>query len=254
MSWFLTVGRRAHPRVRVFCFPWAGVGSAVYRLWPAAFSDDVEVLPIQLPGRGWRVSEDPVRDLEALADQVTEAMLPLCDRPFVVFGHSMGSWLGLLASERLEALGRVPEAVLASGRQGPASGPLMSPMTHLDDGAFLDEMQRRYAAIPSEVVSDPELLSLVLPALRADIEAMERYRHRPGPKVSCPIVAIGGESDPVVPVRHLVTWADETSGSFDLHTAPGGHFYLEDDPEPVHALIRAATRGVAPEFEAGSSR
>lgn len=254
MSWFLTVGRRARPRVRVFCFPWAGVGSAVYRQWPAAFSDDVEVLPIQLPGRGWRVSEDPVRDLEVLADRVTAAMLPLCDRPFVVFGHSMGSWLGLLASERLEAGGRVPDAVVASGRQGPASGPLMAPMSHLDDDAFLDEMQRRYAAIPSEVVSDPELLSLVLPALRADIEAMEHYRHRPGPKVSCPIVAIGGESDPVVPVRHLVTWADETSGSFDLHTAPGGHFYLEDDPEPVWTLLREVTRAGVPGSGAGRLR
>lgn len=254
MSWFLAVGRRAHPRVRVFCFPWAGVGSAVYRMWPAAFGDEVEVLPVQLPGRGWRVSESPVRDLDQLADQATQAILPLCDRPFAVFGHSMGSWLGLLVAARLEARGQVPETLLASGRQGPASGALLPPMAHLDDAGFLDEMQQRYAAIPSEVTSDPELLSLVLPALRADIEAMETYRHRPGPKVSCPIVAMGGESDPVVPVRHLVTWADETTGDFDLETVPGGHFYLENDPEPVHARIRAAVGHVAPEFGAGRFR
>lgn len=223
----------------------------MYRQWPAAFDDDVEVLPIQLPGRGWRVSEPPRRDLEALADEVAHALLPLCDLPFVVFGHSMGSWLGLLTSQRLEAAGRVPMTFLASGRQGPASGSLLPPMSHLDDAGFLDEMQKRYAAIPEEVVSDSELLSLVLPALRADIEAMETYRHRPGPKLSCPLVAMGGESDPVVPVRHLATWADETSGSFALHTVPGGHFYLDDDPEPVWSLVRTATTGVAPESGAG---
>lgn len=245
MSWFLQVGRRARPRIRVFCLPWAGVGSAVYRRWPSAFADDVEVLPVQLPGRGWRVGEPPLRDLHELADRVTEAILPLSDRPFVIFGHSMGSWLGLLASERLEAAARAPVALLASGRQGPASGALLPPMSHLDDDAFLHEMQTRYAAIPHEVRSDPELLSLVLPALRADIEAMESYHHRPGVKISSPIIAMGGDDDPVVPLRHLVTWADETTGPFEMHSMPGGHFHIEIDPEPVWALIRTATAAVS---------
>ncbi len=251
MSWFLQVGRRADPRVRVFCFPWAGVGSAVYRRWPDAFDGDVEVLPIQLPGRGWRFGEPPLRDLNALADQVTEVVTPLCDRPFVIFGHSMGSWLGLLVGARLERAGLVPEALLASGRQGPASGALLPPMSHMDDDTFLREMQARYAGIPAEVQGDPELLSLVLPALRADIEAMESYRHRPGAKLSCPVTAIGGEDDPMVPVRHLVTWADETTGPFAMHTTPGGHFHLETHPQPVWDLIRAATAAVAPGPRAG---
>jgi surfactin synthase thioesterase subunit len=79
---------------------------------------------------------------------------------------------------------------------------------------------------------------MVLPALRSDYKAAELYRYRPGPDVSCPIVALVGDRDPKVTEAEAGQWAERTSGDFELTTYPGGHFYLNDHAAAVIRLIR----------------
>ena len=42
-GWLLRPGPRAQAKARLFCFPHAGVGASVYRLWPKGLPDDIEV-------------------------------------------------------------------------------------------------------------------------------------------------------------------------------------------------------------------
>ena len=209
----------------------------MYRDLGRAVSPGLEVKAVQLPGRGWRLREAPVRDLGPLAEQVAEAIVPFADRPFLLFGHSMGAWLGLLVARGLERRGVEPVALLASGRQAPALGCTEPELAGLSDDAFVDEVQRRYGGIPQLIREDHDLLALLLPALRADIEALERYRHTPQPKLRCPIIALGGTDDPVVPVESLAGWAEETCGSFEIATFPGRHFYFQDNPGLLARLV-----------------
>jgi medium-chain acyl-[acyl-carrier-protein] hydrolase len=44
--------RRPAARLRLFCFPYAGSGAAIYRDWPAGFPPSIEVCAVELPGRG----------------------------------------------------------------------------------------------------------------------------------------------------------------------------------------------------------
>lgn len=216
----------------------------MYRDWGPELSKTLEVRSVQLPGRGWRLGERPSRDLTDLADRVADAIAPLAERPFALFGHSMGAWLALLVARRLEAMGLDPQALLASGRQAPSLGSTQPPLSHFDDEGFVEEVQLRYGGIPEEILADREILELLLPALRADIEALEKYRHEPGPQVRCPIVALGGEDDPLVPVEHLAPWAAETAGVFQIETFAGGHFYFHEDPAP---LLRSIERRLSPD-------
>jgi surfactin synthase thioesterase subunit len=237
--------------VRLLCLPYAGAGAVVFRTWSAALPADVELLPVQLPGRGVRLREPMGRDLGALADQIAGALDAYADLPLGIFGHSMGSWLGLAVARRLEDAGRAPFCLFASGRQAPSLGCTQSRLSHLEDEAFLDQIEARYAAVPPEIRRDREMLDLVLPALRADMTALEAYEHRGGP-LSCPITAMAGASDRNVPVEHLAPWAAETLGAFRVQTFPGGHFYFNEDPRPLLGALaeglgsaRARAGGVA---------
>lgn len=210
----------------------------MYRGWSEWLPADVEVFAVQLPGRGWRIREAPVTDLHRLADGIADAMRPLLDVPFAVFGHSMGSWLGFEIMRRLEASGFRAETFLASGRQAPSLGCTHGPLTQLVDSAFVDEVQRRYGGIPAEILAEPDVLALLLPALRADIAALERYRYTPATPLETSIVALVGNRDHLVQASHLAPWALETSGQFSVHTLAGGHFYFQPDPRELLRVVR----------------
>jgi surfactin synthase thioesterase subunit len=238
VNWFFANARRVAPQVQLFCLPYAGASAAVYRTWGELVGPEVEVLSAQLPGRGWRLREAPASDLVLLARQVAEAIAARADRPFAVFGHSMGAWLGLEVVRSLEAVGRAPLLFFASGRQAPLHGCTQPPMSHLDDEAFVGEVQTRYGGIPAELLAERELLALLLPALRADIELLERHEHAPDAPIRTPIHAVVGDTDPVVSRAEMEAWALETSGDFRLTELRGGHFYFQQDPSALLSLIR----------------
>src|ERR1700744_5713738 len=87
---------RTLPRARLFCFPYAGVGGSVYRLWPQGRPLSLEVCIAQFPGRE-QPSREPLKtSIVELVPELVAALLPHLDLPYVMFGHSIGA---VLASE-----------------------------------------------------------------------------------------------------------------------------------------------------------
>src|SRR5258706_15017089 len=86
------LGSRTNLRseLRLFFFPYAGGAASAYRLWSGAFSPEVEICPVQLPGRGGRFRETPFRRAPELVSAAADGLRPLMDRPFALCGHSMG--------------------------------------------------------------------------------------------------------------------------------------------------------------------
>jgi surfactin synthase thioesterase subunit len=226
--WIYRPKPNARAVARLFCFHHAGVGGAVYRLWPNGLSEKLEVCAVQLPGRGGRLREPLISSISAMVDALLPALLPLFDRPFAVFGHSMGAVVG---SELVRALaergGPMPDHLVVSGRR-PAHVPDPQPLLSvLDDGAFVAEINRRYGGIPAEVLADAEVLALLLPALRADISALETFQPGRRAPLPCPISAFGGSHDHLTPRAHLDAWREETLASCRVRVFPGDHFYVE---------------------------
>jgi surfactin synthase thioesterase subunit len=228
--------RRFHPapdsRVRLFCFPHAG-GSANFYL-PASrlLAPAVEVLAIQYPGRQDRRSEAPIDNIPDLADHVFHAVRTVTDRPFALWGHSMGAVLAFEVALRLQRHGLpAPVRLFASGRRAPSC----HRAEHLHEGgdeAIVAEL-KSLGATASTLLSDPELRAMILPAVRADYRAIETYRYRPGPPLGCPVTVLVGDSDQHVTLDEARAWADRTIAETDLHVFPGGHFFLVDQVAQV---------------------
>ena len=239
-AWILGARPRQLPRRRLFCLPYAGGAASAYRSWAEMLPADVEVCPVQLPGRGSRFREAPFRKVADLIPALAEGLLPLMDLPFALFGHSMGAVVAFELARELRRRGaRAPVLLALSGHQAPQRPDSEPPFSHLPDAEFLEEVQRRYDGIPPEVLAEEELLQLLLPVLRADIQVLETYAYAKEPPLDCPISCFGGEGDRHVSLADLEAWRDETRGPLRVRTFPGGHFFVESArAEVLHALSR----------------
>jgi surfactin synthase thioesterase subunit len=249
---------RAAPRLRLFCFPYAGIGASAFRLWPASFSPEIEVVSIQLPGRETRLREPPLTDIADAVERLVPELLPYLDVPYALFGHSMGATLAWATTVRLAASGAsAPLHVILSGRRAPRVADPDPPLRMLPDALFIEEIDRRYGGIPAPVLADRELMALLLPALRADIAALETFRHAGHEPLSCPLTVFGGDQDPRAPASQLEPWRAETSGRFQLRMFPGGHFFVNTARAAVIdevARILRAPREEAPLAATGGPR
>lgn len=239
MSWIVRLPR-IDAAVRLFCFPYAGGGASAFRDWPAGLPAEVEVCAIQSPGRESRLKEPPIRSLGALVEALVEETRRWRDRRFAFFGHSVGA---LVAFELARALRRRGEAMpihlFASGSMAPhrtdvlADGPLLSA---LSDGE-LRERLRRFGGTPPAVLDHPELMELLLPALRADLGLRDGYACTAEAPLDLPITALFGHDDIEVPHGALAGWREQTRAEFRVLGFPGGHFFVRTALAPVLRAI-----------------
>jgi surfactin synthase thioesterase subunit len=215
---------------RLLCLPHAG-GSATW-FFPVAqaLAPRVDVLAVQYPGRQDRLLEPGVTDIVELAEQIT-ASLPVGDtRPLGLLGHSMGASVALEVARRLD-----PAVLFVSGRRAPDR--VRNDGVHLlPQPEFIARLQR-LGGSGAQIFGDAEFLELVLPAIRSDYKAAETYRYRPGAPLRCAIRAFAGTDDAQAPPVEMRHWARFTTGPFDLHEFPGGHFFLADHLPAVLRLI-----------------
>ena len=232
----LRFGAATAPTRRLICFPFAGGGPAIYRLWTQGLPSDVEVLvpPSRRPG------EAPLDSIAAMVHSLVPAVEAATDLPYALFGHSMGALMAFEMALALEAgSGPAPSHLFVSGRRSPHE---IQPPTinhDLPDDEFLTELERRYAAVPAAVRREPDLLALLLPALRADIRATETYERRSDDIVRCPVRVYGGSEDRHPRPEQLPAWQHVAEQPVHVRVFPGDHFFLTAQRDALTADIVA---------------
>ncbi|NHO81887.1 thioesterase domain-containing protein [Micromonospora sp. CMU55-4] len=250
MNWFVSAGSRPEAPVRLFCLPYAGAGASAFRRWASEFGESVDVTPVQLPGRENRITEDPRFSVAEVADAIASR----ADRPYAIYGHSMGGRLGFDVVRELRRTGRpLPLRLYVGGARAPhvrTPGPFDG-LSRASD----DELLRRLGeggGLPAELLDHPELVELLLPLLRADFGRVDDYRHVPGEPLPVPIVAFAGRTDRAVTRDQNAAWAEHTAAGFTLHELDGGHFFLHDRLPELAALIRADLTAALSDPRAGT--
>lgn len=224
--WLACRTQKPHARLRLFCFPYAGGNASIFRTWSDGMPADVEVCPVQLPGRGSRLMEPPFTQLSTLIHALAQAVSPLLDKPFALFGHSLGALVSFeLARHLRRQYGLHPVRLFVSAGRAPQIPHRDPPMHSLPEEEFVAKL-RRLNGTPSEVFAHPELMEIVLPLLRADFALYETYVYSSEPPLNCPISTFGGLQDRNVSHSDLEAWRDQTTGCFSSRMFPGDHFFL----------------------------
>jgi medium-chain acyl-[acyl-carrier-protein] hydrolase len=221
--------------LRLFCDPYAGGGASLYRPWTALLQSAIQVCPVQLPGRVERFREQPHTTLHGAVNELAAGVMPLVDRPFALFGHSMGASIAFELARELRRRGASPAWLFVGGSRAPQRPAPAGCLSALPEQVFVDAVQRKYGGIPAAILQTPELLQLLLPVLRADLTMIETYRYRDEPPLECPITVFGGLDDDTVTPDELRAWQEQTVGPFEYTTLPGGHFFVK---ESRAALVR----------------
>lgn len=223
--------------LRLFCFPHAGGGAGGYRDWVVGLAPEIEVLPVQLPGRETRFFERPYTTIEPLVAALSEALRPYLDKPFTFFGHSLGALIAFELTRKLRDVGFAPVHLFVSGYGAPHLARKLPPMHHLTEAQFVDMLQE-LNTMPTAVLENEELLALLLPLLRADFAIYEQYRFQEADPLNCPITVLGGKADTLVPPEMMRPWTRHTTQPGEVHLFAGGHFYLPEEQTAVWQIIR----------------
>jgi surfactin synthase thioesterase subunit len=230
---------------RLFCLPHAGSGAAGFYRWKRLLPETIRVCPVLLPGRELRLGEPALRRAEPVVGALqTEVGPMLGERPYALFGHSMGALLAFEWARRIAADGLPePRMLIVSGRNAPWF-PAHRALHALPDPAFVEALQERYGGVPDGFLDDAEMRALFLPILRADLEVVETYAFKPAPPLRCPVMSLAGEQDRSVSEAGLAAWEETTAGPFSSRRIAGDHFFhLGAGQGELLALIADALAG-----------
>ncbi|MEU4323553.1 alpha/beta fold hydrolase [Nocardia fluminea] len=242
--WFRRYSPAVAAPVRLICFPHAGGSASFFLPFSRSLSPEIEVLAVQYPGRQDRHREPLIDTIADLARGVAAAISHSDTRPTAFLGHSMGA---VVAYETARLLGadspHYPMALFASGRRAPSIY-RDERIDSLTSGELISELNR-LGGTSSALLEDPEMAEAIVRVSRNDYRAIGRYQHTAGPKLHCPIVGLGGDTDPRVTVDEVRRWNLHTESEFTIHVFPGGHFYLSEQVPEVTQVIRDAVRRLA---------
>lgn len=200
-SWITVPKANPQADFRLFCFPYAGESSIIFRRWLDKLPANIEICPIELPGRGSKIKLAPLNRLEPIVKALTLQIQSYLDKPFAFFGHSMG---GILSFEFTHLLhkkyGISPVNLFISACRAPQIPNSEPPIHGPIKSDFIAEL-RHYNFIPNAVLENQELMQLFLPILRADFAVLETYVYHHAPPLECPISVFGDLQDNKVTIE-----------------------------------------------------
>lgn len=234
--WLVPTRPNPSATLRLFCFAYAGGGASAFAPWVRSLPPSVEILSVQLPGREGRFHEAPLTQLPEVMDGVSRAIGEHLDKPYLLFGHSLGALIAFELTRQYVAQSRaMPAALIVSGKRAPQMPSRRRPFSRLPDDEFIQEIAN-YKGTPASVLENRELMELILPRLRADARLFDDYQYRTSGPLPCPIVALGGTDDPHVNMDELNAW-HELTHSFSSRVFEGDHFFIHSNQDAVLAAL-----------------
>ncbi|MPZ36356.1 MAG: alpha/beta fold hydrolase [Rhodospirillales bacterium] len=229
---------------RLFCLPYAGGGASIFRDWQAHLPAAIRLCRIQLPGRETRFDEEPFQSMTSLVDALISGLDDHLDKPFAIFGHSMGGSIAAELTRRLIRERNVSPRHLFVSASRPPHTVVRRPI-HALPGPDFSAALRRDGGTPDEVLRSAELMEIFTPILRADHAIVETWHREPPEPLPVPITCFAGTQDTIVPHRIASEWRLYAMGSYRQVDFPAGHFFIRSHVNPVIAAIVAEFVGTA---------
>ena len=226
-------------KIKLYCIPYAGGSAAIYYRWRPYFQDNIEIVPLELKGRGQRVGEAFYESLEEAVEDLFDIIKDELDNsPYMIFGHSMGSMLAFQLVHKIqENRYPMPMRLFVSGRKSPIYSSIGENM----HDASIEKIKAKmlsYGGTPPEVFEDPKLIEYFLPVIRADYYMMEKFVYKDfEEKLDCKIAVFYGLDDKDTDEETVKEWSKYTMSNINVYAFEGNHFFIESNKNKVCETI-----------------
>lgn len=234
------------PLLTIYCFHHAGGAASYFYPWKRQVLPNIELVPIQLPGRENRMDEQFIQDIQDLSTQIAESIT--FSKPYIFFGHSLGGLVAFETIHQLQMLSKpLPEILAISAHRAPQLPIRTMEWIHLPDHLFVQSISEIYEGLQNEILISEEMLQFLLPRLRADFALCQNYSYQKRKALEIPIIVFGAKDDKSVGLSELMGWAEQTASHFQYYQfMSGGHFYLNNASKAIlnhiyHAYLTCAS-------------
>lgn len=222
--------------IDLLCLPCAGASATMYLAWRRHLPEWLRIVPVELPGRGGRLSEPFIENFDAMVDRLCAEQAPRLTGRYALFGHSMGALLAHGITVRLRERGAaLPQALLVSGSPAPAHRDARVLPDKGDDAALIADL-RKQGGTPEEVFASGELMRITLDILGSDYRVCQSFVHRKTAPLPMRLHVLAGRDDDIAPER-MTVWESEAGGGFSIDWFDGGHFFVRHQQSLVLPVI-----------------
>lgn len=225
--------------MKLFCFPYAGGSSLIYKEWQDYLGDGIKVLPYELAGRGRRIRETSYSSLKDAAERIlADIGGSLYIEPYCLFGHSMGAMIVLKLLEEIRTKAcPLPEHVFLSGACPPHINN-RSDYHLLPDREFIDVL-KFYGGTPSEFFENQELLDFFLPILRNDFKLACYKRKELLKPFNTDFTVLYGQDEVNFTYTDASEWEKYSIAKCFIHKVKGSHFFINESPKAVLDIVKS---------------
>lgn len=224
--------------MKLFCFPYAGGSASVYLSWKKIIDDSIEIVPVELPGRGKRFSEGLCHNMnEVVNDIYSKLEKNFINEDYMLYGHSMGSWIVYYLTNEIIKQGiRTPGRLFISGREAPHIKKNLQVYHKMNDDEFINKIYE-LGGTPKEIIENADLLDIYIPILKNDYKLIETCQYKkPIRKYDFDITIFNGRDDDINQ-NDIYGWGEYTSKQFKVYNFEGGHFFINNHAKEMLGII-----------------
>lgn len=229
-------------KINLFCLPFAGASKSSYKVFEKYVGDHVSIVPIEIPGRGYRFKEKLLFDIESLVEDIYSQIKDKLTSPYAFYGHSMGAILAYLLTRKIIKENQPqPYYLFCSGRGGPSIG--CKNIYYLLPKEEFKELMIELGGLPNEILEDEALMNFYESIIKADFQAMDTYVYKQEAPLNIPIDVMIGDNDKAT-YEEALTWQKESTMNVEVKVFPGRHFFIFDHKAEIMSLISSALEKV----------
>lgn len=229
-------------QIKLFCIPYAGGSAQIFKSWNQHLDSNIELVPIELAGRGKRIQENLCDSIEKTVDNIIHVIKDdILKSDYAFFGHSMGALLSYELALKIRQLDmRQPQYLFFSGRGAPNVVDKKDRQYHLLNEEDFRNKVLDLGGTPPEFFEHPALMELFIPVLRNDFKLSSvSFDQREIWPFDCDISVLLGKEEEVTP-EQASDWKKHTIANCSIHYFNGGHFFFHDHVEGITKIINQA--------------
>lgn len=223
---------------KIFCFPHAGGSSTLYERNLQGLMEDFDIIPIDYAGHGTKFGMPLNETMESLLKEVYGEITAKLSKneSYCLFGYSLGSIIAYEIACLLRENGyKIPRMMFLCSMEAPHEIPKEEWYHTLSDDEFVKEMLDK-GGIDAELVSDPLMMEIFMPMIRADFKLNELYKVKEREILDTKALVMYSSED--ISDEKIHDW-DKFIADVEYICYPGGHFFIyQNSLEVVKEVLK----------------